>query len=1358
MPQKSKVYFDENGDRCPKNIQKLRRLPECGIFDRDFLPFTPDIPPVPPTPPSHHPFQPFGMRGVPGALSGRSIPDFPERPNPRFPGKSSTLVGGATGPGSEFDGVQLPQDETNIFQAKAVREIEPRPGFSRLVNRPAEAQSTPLPRQLESANFRNQEFDNVAGTIDDILQSRTTGVELQDFGGPTESEMNAAIQSAMEETGDIVDDGAGVIPRPRREPTGDPREDEEFGPEPSVRPPPRRFKRPTGSRSNVLQPRRLDMDAATIPQEVELQQVIQSERLPTPQVLRQRTPQQRLAGMRNVEEDTPTTPGQGTELESFGEDVRDRPPMSGSKRKGDYFEVEQGSPSRFRPNASRGRAMSQLQNRASQMAKNIELAAQATKRARTAMVEAVASRARGTVQDIQAATVRQFGQGYERVVTDAAGIRRAQMISGERPVGGGRTIPQDIEMGVLRTPVATLDDGSVTVRRPITEDVTGLRDIDLDFSPFDEVRDLPTVAGRTTAPKLSFSERIQMAREGVTARGLAEGGGKAGISFLAGMGVAQLMGGTDYTGNRFANASIVGGASGASGDVVTRTAGLIGQKAAIKMGVTSAEDAAIFTATKAGTALLRGGAEGLGVGIVAAPLDLLLNDALVNSGMSHMGANVISSTTIGLGTTATIGAISLAAAPETAGLSILVGLAATAVSGIVGLATGKAEDDQIEEAKRNQQKLRTKVTNVSNARKKLLTTLPQHDYDFDEALTAFPKKGSLDMNDDTWSVFSTHAKSLFNKHPDNRPPPAPGSGGDNSPDQIRLNQLFQKYIQHQLIRQVCTGVGSQCNELRSRDTGALTEDEINFLNEKTANMWQVQADMQVTMSIQELQYTQARIKHAKQSMISLWNDRRLLPNQMDDYTRETAYLDPKFEEKFKNAIKLDAQQQVVNAYYDNQTKFEQLPPNIQTAAGYDPAFKGLMDTFYTDMEDTASNLEVTIPQLIQLQRLTGEAQRDKYQEFQFDRIKTQEPVVEQASELVQEQDAVRAAGFYDIDQAYLETDPTAIGQWHPSDSQILQAHAAGMNLNQYVSYMHQLALGEAGDYTKLPTYTEEQLRQSGLLDYSHLQDELQKAGYRRDLYIYDPTTRLFTINPNVPGLPDQEEAKSFISQYTPKYLAKARQEYADMIHGLNEKNQAQVDAYNTNLYQELSVYGNKYNEMVRAQNDYLMSEAGSAPSNLLFFHLNDVFNQYRIEYNPLSDSLPTKDKKVVNGNLVSAPNIPGRRMESERDRKKREAAEALGMTSTQYEAMKHNLQNDGYDFTNITDQVAQTYAANTLGMKPGDYQQYKQDVQNTSTKLQNIRRINPGLSQNVTFTDQSIDTLEAGGSVKGSDNQIYASA
>ena len=48
MP-KYRIKFKEDGERCPKNEKQLKRLPECGVFDRDNLPFVPD------NLPNHHP-------------------------------------------------------------------------------------------------------------------------------------------------------------------------------------------------------------------------------------------------------------------------------------------------------------------------------------------------------------------------------------------------------------------------------------------------------------------------------------------------------------------------------------------------------------------------------------------------------------------------------------------------------------------------------------------------------------------------------------------------------------------------------------------------------------------------------------------------------------------------------------------------------------------------------------------------------------------------------------------------------------------------------------------------------------------------------------------------------------------------------------------------------------------------------------------------------------------------------------------------------------------------------------------------------------------------------------------------------
>lgn len=1254
MPNPHKVKFKTDGSRCTKNLQKLRRLPECGIFDRDNLPFHPVNPPPHPPPDPKHPFRPFNMAGISNVLNDQLIPDQPKRPNPVFPDESGTLVGGATGPGSQYSAPQLPQDDTNVLlrgQHRVFHE-ESRFGIKPTFFRPRGYHT--VPAELP-ANYRNEGSPSIPANyrneIETLITTERRRLQMSD-DEVARSQLN------------LMDDGAGAIPpRPRSMPIGDPR-DEEFS-TPKQRPPFRKFSRPSrsngtngGSKMSTLS--RGKTSAPSTQAGIELTNTrvrrgLQANFDENTSVVRQRSDQQRSLGMRNVEEDSPVYPIEMAEPT----DVRGTP---GRKRNSEYFELETDSPSRYR----RPRVSRELRSRATQLRQNIALASQASK-FRRYITESLASRSQGVIQGIRDVTTRQFGQGYERVVSDAQSIRMARAISGEQPIGGGRPI----EIG--RQPVATTDTGDITIRRPVTGDIhdlTGLNEIDLGNSPFDQVIDEPTVIGRS-APKLSMPERLRnITLKNVNTHDAVRGTGAAGVGFLAGMGVASLMGGTDYTGNSIVNASIVGGASGAVGDVAGRTTAAIAQRTLVKTTETVAEESAI--AGTLGIALARGAGEGLIIGAVAAPLDLLLNDKLRRDyHFSHAGANAASSGSVGIGTMAAVGAISLAAAPETFGLSLVVAGVVTALSTAIGAFTGHQQDEKERKAREAQERAKQTVISTANARKSLLATLPDHDHNFQDALDAYPNKTELGVGDDTWDAFQTSSTRLFIPRPSNSPAPSPGSDAEASGDQKRMNDLFSKYITHSLIGRVCTG-GTDCTELQSRDPGELTSDETHFLNDKTGSTWQPQADMQVEMSVQELQYTQQRIGVAKKQMVDAWNENQTLPNQLDSYIVQTAYLDSKWEDKFNTAIKFDAQDKVIDAYATNQTKLEQMSPNIQTVAGYDPEFSTVMHAYYDDMENTASQLEVDVSQLIELQGLEGEQQRDRYQEMQFNRVKTQEDVVEQAGELAVEQDAVRAAGFYDIDQAFLESDPTDISQWHPSDSQILQAHAAGMNLNQYVAYMHQLALGDAGDYKKLPTYTEQQLEDFGNDDYKHLQSELTFAKYSKDLYNYDRKTRLFTLNPDAPNAPNMDEANHFVSRFTPTYLVKARQDYSDMIHGLNEENQSQVDQYNTTLLRDLQAYGDQYNDMVAAQNEYLMSHAGPV-TNLLHYHVDDVFNQYRLSYHPLSDALPTKDSVVIDENIVSADT---RRL-SEKERLQSKAAQKYGMSVPQYHRVKDNLQRKG---------------------------------------------------------------------------------
>jgi hypothetical protein len=522
------------------------------------------------------------------------------------------------------------------------------------------------------------------------------------------------------------------------------------------------------------------------------------------------------------------------------------------------------------------------------------------------------------------------------------------------------------------------------------------------------------------------------------------------------------------------------------------------------------------------------------------------------------------------------------------------------------------------------------------ARKKLLETLPNYGYDFNKALSAFNQKENLGIDDGTWNTFSKNSSSLFVPRPSNNPPPTPTSGEPPSEEQRKINDLFSKYITHQLIRQVCTG-GSDCEELKRQDQGELTEDEVNYLNDKTNSTWQGQANMQVEMSVQELNYTRQRMGDAQLEMLNAWNNEQKVANQLDPYIVETASLDPTFRQRYDLALKLDAEQRVVDAFQDDQIKIDQLPKNVRDMANTDPDFDSMIHQYYNSMETISGQLAISVPQLVELQGLTGDAQKDKYQEFQFNNIKQDPTVVAEAQEISSEEDQVRQSGFYDIDQAFLETDPTAINTWHPTDSQILQAHSAGMTLQEYVDYMHQLAKGEAGDYTKLPKYTDEQLRASGLLDYSHFQDELQLGGYRKDLYLYNEETRNFILNPNVTHSAIPSTQQTFISRYTPRYLLQARQEYADMVHGLNEKNQSDVDNYNANLMRELSSYGKHYDRIVSDINNERLYQGRS---DLLFYDVGKIFNENKIEFSAISEKL--SDAPSVN--VVSQDEATGRQL------------------------------------------------------------------------------------------------------------------
>jgi hypothetical protein len=1220
------VKFDDDGTQCKRDIEYLRRHPECGIPFIQDKPFKPDNP--------KHKFRPYD-RNFNIDILDRAIPSDPNIP-PVPPIGKPPKIGEAVG-GPPYSNVYLPQDYTNRYDLAGRRILEDTPHgnsvdeylSAKIVNSFNKSGYGVLPI-IGNDTYSHETPARPTGPVGEVqLEDFGAGVGIPNEAPPPISQTRIMSDEELMELQIRNVRNKTTLPKPRRPlpeiPNSelivlDPQVEEAVviqqaerfvrtgRPEISMREADQiadffiqknisRERTMEILKKNNLYDEEFELNLQKIPDPNERASI---RRLRAMRIIRE---QQRARGIRPIGE---------VELEDFGAGVGIRneapPPTRQTRirpladpRNTEFTEQVRPRDTNLLPErlqeidlredtpltgaSARSRVEKAIDKVAGKLPEELRSVYKSTQRNAEAFNENVRTRSLEAIQRVRSTTTRVFGQRYSNIRETALELR------------GG-----DIEL--------VAPEGNINIRPPATEEITGLRPGDLqalDFNPLGPDYQETFVGG--TRPTLNYAERLQQTRfEGnplayrevttfATQTGVAGAGAVGGV--LIGFGVGQLMqnAGVD---NKYAIAATAGGAGGAGARILT----MAGSRALTRGGATAIVDTAATIAIKAGTSLLRGAAEGAVIGLILMPVDEILNRAFINAGMSHTGANITSGAIVGTSATAatTIGLAALGAAPETLGASLIVGGLALAATSIIGFFTGQDQDRREREAKEEAERVRIQLDSTSLARKKLLETLPNYGYDFNKALAAFNEKENLGIDDGTWNTFNKNSISLFVPRPSNNPPPTPTSGEPPSEEQRKINNLFSKYITHQLIREVCTG-GSNCEELKRQDQGELTEDEENYLNDKTGSTWRGQANMQVEMSVQELNYTRQRMGDAQLEMLNAWNNEKRIANQLDPYIVETASLDPTFRQRYDLAIKLDAEQMVVDAYQTNQTKIDQLPKNVRDMANQDPEFDNMIHKFYDSMETTAGQLAISVPQLIELQSLTGEEQKDKYQEFQFNNIKQDPTVVSEAQEIAREEDQVRESGFYDIDQAFLETDPTAITTWHPTDSQILQAHSAGMNLNEYVDYMHQLAKGEAGDYRKLSKYNDAELRASGLLDYSHFQDELQLGGYRKDLYLYNEETREFTLNPNVTNSAIPSTQQTFISRYTPRYLLQASQEYADMIHGLNETNQSEIDNYNANLMRELSSYGKHYDRIVSDINNERLYQGRS---DLLFYDVGKI--------------------------------------------------------------------------------------------------------------------------------------------------------
>tara|TARA_R110002020_G_scaffold73940_4_gene189588 strand:- start:5437 stop:9375 length:3939 start_codon:yes stop_codon:yes gene_type:complete len=729
-------------------------------------------------------------------------------------------------------------------------------------------------------------------------------------------------------------------------------------------------------------------------------------------------------------------------------------------------------------------------------------------------------------------------------------------------------------------------------------------------------------------PKITFNERINLASHHMTpvksSSGLVTGAG----SVLLGYGISKLL---PENFNRYGNAMI----SGAGADVGTRILSMAAERT-----FTSSATRTAITGLEMSKTFLRGGLEGAALGVALMPLSDLLNKQILKTGASHVEANLISDGAIGGLITGAIVLGSLAAAPETLGFSLFIGLGAMLATAVVDVVEGKKEDIQ----DKTQEDKSIHINSVSSFRTSLIRQLPENDYDFQKLLKSKfdnlnPEqlkkfKEEIGYDDDTWDSFSKSTTNIFMKEPKDLPPEMPDKDkkddDDDTPDKQKVRKLFKQYVQHQLVKDNCgSDTGDDCKKMKN-NSKKLTDEEFEFLNEKSANTWLSQANQAIAMSENEMKYTQKRVNDAQNYMLNEWKKNLKTPEDIKNinpYMFKTANIDKTFEVKFDNFLKLDSQRQIIQAFNNDGTEMKNMPKNIRIKANLDPHFKDKINLYYDHMIQTSQALKLTIPQLANIQKLPQDKQEDLFKRYQFDNVKGNPELQEDAEKLSLQEDLAKSKGYYDLDQGFLETaDHTHILSWKPSDSQILQAHNAGMNLNQYVEYIHQLALGKKGDYDKLTKFTDADLKAFGIKDRDHFYDELKLRGYDNPdkMYSYDENTRQFTLlKANL--LPNNSENK-FISKYTPKYLLDARKQYTQDINQLNLLQKTQVDKYNTNLRSQIHMMAENYDKQVYNINQHRLWEGRN---DLLFFHTGKLYDENHIEFQPYDTNIRDAEKNEV---------------------------------------------------------------------------------------------------------------------------------
>lgn len=643
------------------------------------------------------------------------------------------------------------------------------------------------------------------------------------------------------------------------------------------------------------------------------------------------------------------------------------------------------------------------------------------------------------------------------------------------------------------------------------------------------------------------------------------------------------------------------------------------------------------------------------VGAALVPLDMLFQDFLLKNGFNKAGAGALSGATMAaIGTVSSIaiaatvesieaGALTLGAAlaPESLGLSIVVALGTMAFAAIVGAAMGGYTDDR---ARRDKD-----TFNIN--RKWILDNLAKNNYDVIGTFQAFERqkyngrlatdKESQDDFGDYETTMRPFVEMLLEKFQGRTFDKQPVEYHELSEKEQEIQRIMSKDLLP-TMRDIALKDGNiqLANSIKELpDYEELTQEEWDWMDQATDKTWFRESLLAGQIQYEDLKYAQFRSGPAQVELTRIWAETHTL-----EYPPELvkwATKDASFAARFTQQRIFDSQRIIMENFQNNGKLLNENEVNIITMActpdplltnppdgGSNYAFRIMFTDYTNNMANTADSMNISIRQLIDLQKLPEERRARTYLQYQYNTLRENNLTrdeIENLERYDEQNRAVFARGFYSRDDEILSLmPPEEYDTWNPLASQLWQAQEAGMTLRQYVDYMHLLSMGDRGDFNNLPEYTPEDITQQKIQDREAFQAQLDRTN-NNSLLIYDEATQRFIINPaNLTSsaafiaFADRMQAMPETNLYYSPKAFQSDENFHTMVSGMNEQNQQAYDTYNYELGQDIEEFRVQHDRQAFEYNNW---QHLNGLNNFIYFDAEAEFHSRKLTYNPMSTNV-----------------------------------------------------------------------------------------------------------------------------------------